>query len=81
MIEKEGEWETHAMAKEFRTQAFCNVCGRPTLHVRAINTPNHVLHLLITIFLCGFWLPIWLLLIVTAKKDRLRCALCGQPHV
>jgi hypothetical protein len=31
---------------------------------------NHLLHLLLTMFTCGMWLPIWLI-----------CAICQQPSV
>jgi hypothetical protein len=31
---------------------------------------NHVLHLLISIFLCGLWLPVWLVVAVTGGERR-----------
>lgn len=31
---------------------------------------NHVLHLLISVLLCGFWLPIWLLIAITGGEKR-----------
>ncbi|HUQ72559.1 MAG TPA: hypothetical protein VM165_23730 [Planctomycetaceae bacterium] len=42
------------------------------------NPVNHVLHLLATVFLCGFWLPIWILMALTAPTRYLRCLSCGQ---
>ncbi len=33
--------------------------------------PNHVLHLLITIFTCGFWAFVWFLLAVTSRQHRM----------
>jgi hypothetical protein len=31
---------------------------------------NHVLHVLLTVFTCGLWLPIWLLLIALGGVKR-----------
>lgn len=31
---------------------------------------NHILHLLLSIFCCGFWLPIWLVIAVTGGERR-----------
>jgi len=39
------------------------------------NAPNHLIHLIITFFLCGLWLPIWLL-ICLANRDPY-CSICG----
>ncbi|MCO5986688.1 helix-hairpin-helix domain-containing protein [Actinoallomurus spadix] len=32
---------------------------------------NHVLHLLITLLLCGLWLPVWVILAVTGTEKRI----------
>lgn len=32
--------------------------------------PNHVLHLLLTVFTCGLWAVIWLLLAISSKTVR-----------
>ncbi|MCO5998567.1 helix-hairpin-helix domain-containing protein [Actinoallomurus rhizosphaericola] len=32
---------------------------------------NHVLHLVITLLLCGLWLPIWIILAITGTEKRL----------
>ncbi|MEV0400499.1 helix-hairpin-helix domain-containing protein [Actinoallomurus sp. NPDC050550] len=32
---------------------------------------NHVLHLLITLLLCGLWLPVWVILAITGTEKRL----------
>ena len=47
------------------------VTGRPV---------NHILHLLLTVFLCGFWLPVWLLVAVTGGEKRSVLAVdqCGN---
>lgn len=31
---------------------------------------NHILHLLLTIFSCGLWFPLWLVLAMTQKVQR-----------
>jgi hypothetical protein len=38
---------------------------------------NHLLHLLISVFMCGFWLPIWLIL-AACYSEPYRCTRCGQ---
>ena len=38
------------------------------------DTPNHVLHLLLSLLSMGLWLPIWLL--VACSQDW-RCGTCG----
>ncbi|MCO6007412.1 helix-hairpin-helix domain-containing protein [Actinoallomurus purpureus] len=35
---------------------------------------NHVLHLLITLLLCGLWLPVWVILAITGTEKRLTIA-------
>lgn len=37
------------------------VYGRPV---------NHVLHLLASVFLCGFWIPIWILITISGGERR-----------
>lgn len=43
---------------------------------------NHTPHLLASIFLCGLWLPIWILLALS-DRPAWHCAFCGfcdEPH-
>lgn len=35
---------------------------------------NHLLHAIITLFLCGLWIPIWIL---AAIPEPYRCQTCG----
>lgn len=58
-------------------QDYCRHCRRPTLHTREIERVNHILHLLITLFLLGLWLPIWILLALTRKPYPWQCSHCG----
>jgi hypothetical protein len=41
---------------------------------------NHVLHLLASVFLCGLWLPIWILIAVSGGESKrvLSVDLCGN---
>jgi hypothetical protein len=44
----------------------------PTSAVVDVGTPvNHVLHLLISVLLCGLWLPVWLIIAVTGGERRI----------
>src|SRR5262245_52252367 len=38
-------------------------------------TANHLIHALVTLFLCGFWLPFWIL--VWLSEGPYRCTRCG----
>lgn len=60
------------MATEL-SQRHCPNCQRSVLAQR--QGRNHVLHLLLTLFLCGFWLPIWA--IVSADPLPWHCPTCG----
>ena len=44
------------------------------MHVQ--EKPNHVLHLLLSVFTIGIWLPVWAL--VGFSRERPRCAVCGR---
>ena len=63
-----------------RMQVFCQRCQRQTLHTRQRDDVNHVMHLLITIFLCILWLPFWIAftLLANASNTPFRCADCGH---
>lgn len=40
-------------------------------------TPNHILHLLLSVITVGFWLPVWLLVAIFADFNAYRCPSCG----
>lgn len=64
------------MATYLEDQAYCPNCDESVL-VRARGV-NHVLHLLLTILLCGgWWLPVWAILCITADPEW-RCQRCGR---
>jgi hypothetical protein len=41
------------------------------------NTPNHVLHLLLTIFTAGLWGIVWLI-VTLSNIGGYRCTQCGK---
>lgn len=56
-----------------QTSKFCPVCQKQTLWARP--GTNHILHLLLTVLLCGFWAPVWLL--ASIRIGGWRCQTCG----
>lgn len=52
---------------------YCETCGRVKV---VCKTPNHILHLFLTIFTGGLWLIIWFILIDISKQYR--CDKCGS---
>lgn len=59
-----------------QTSAFCYNCRSQKLFTK--QTPNHLIHLLATLFLCGLWLPVWILIAITSNTPY-RCSWCGMP--
>lgn len=56
----------------------CKECDRRTLHAR--KKCSHLIHALVTLFLCGLWFPVWLVADYLASKSNWRCQTCGaQP--
>ena len=58
-----------------QASAYCHVCERRVLATG--KAPNHVLHLLLTIFTIGIWWIIWALL-GAATIGNYRCTRCGS---
>ena len=56
-----------------KTHRYCSFCQRTTPHYR--QGTNHVLHLLLTVLMCGWWLPVWILLSINIGGWR--CEACG----
>jgi hypothetical protein len=54
---------------------WCPVCNRQTQCVR--QPTNHVLHLLITLFFCGAWLPVWIWVAFFGSLSPYFCNACG----
>ena len=58
-------------------QRLCRTCDKLVLAQR--QTPNHVLHLLLTLITAGLWLIVWLFLSI--KGSPWRCPNCGSRTV
>lgn len=57
-----------------RTSRFCRTCNRQALATRP--GTNHILHLLISVFTLGLWIPMWIL--ISIKIGGWRCNTCGM---
>lgn len=53
----------------------CPQCNKPRLFTR--EKPNHILHLLLSLFLCGLWFPVWLIIALDADNKPFFCSACG----
>jgi hypothetical protein len=56
---------------------FCATCNRQTLHILQEDRCNHILHLLLSVFTIGFWIPIWILAALSCGRGAPRCTICG----
>lgn len=53
---------------------YCDDCRRSVLLRR--ETPNHLIHGLVTLFLCGLWAPVWIIVAMNGNGPW-RCTKCG----
>jgi hypothetical protein len=58
-----------------QAQRYCPTCNRLVLANK--RTPNHILHLLLTVLLLGAWAIVWLIVALTSNKPYL-CTTCGS---
>lgn len=57
------------------TQRWCDECGRNVLaHKRGC---NHLAHAVITLFLLGLWIPVWVIAGLNTYTVPYRCSRCG----
>lgn len=56
------------------TRAYCKACKSQTPH--EVTGPNHMRHLLVTVFTAGLWFPVWLFRALTVKNKN--CRECGK---
>jgi hypothetical protein len=56
----------------------CPRCQQMRLFTR--NGVNHILHLLVSLFLCGMWIPIWILVTATSSNNPYYCSTCGYAN-
>jgi hypothetical protein len=59
-----------------QTQHHCPTCNAPRLFTK--DGTNHLVHALVTLFLCGMWIPIWVLATISNNLTPGRCAVCGS---
>jgi len=59
---------------EIRGSMFCSTCRRQTASIRP--RANHILHLILSLLSCGWWVPVWLL--CALLPGAARCTVCGQ---
>ena len=57
------------------SSGYCPECRRSVLIRRQV--PNHLVHALVTFFLCGLWLPVWIW-VALFGGSRWRCTHCGR---
>lgn len=51
---------------------YCSKCKKQTLHIK--QTPNHILHLLLSL-VTGFWVIVWILVAINTRDSN--CTICG----
>lgn len=59
-------------------RGYCRECERPVL-VRQ-ETPNHILHLLLSVLLCGLWFPVWMIITLNGNGSWY-CSKCGSDDI
>ena len=60
------------------SSAYCPECRRNVMIRR--QTPNHLIHALVTLFLRGLWLPVWLVIALLGNSTW-RCTRCGSTDL
>lgn len=63
------------MARTLQIQRNCPSCNQPRLFTKP--GVSHLLHAILTLFLCGFWFPIWVLAGLVNAAQAYRCSQCG----
>lgn len=66
------------MAKMVQIQRDCPTCGTARLYTKS--GVNHLVHGLVSLFLCGLWIPIWLLAAASNAFTPFRCTTCGHGY-
>jgi hypothetical protein len=60
---------------------FCTECDKTTTHIGCETHTNHILHLLLSVFTGGLWLPVWLIIACTTHNPSLACVICGSVAI
>lgn len=64
------------MASVIQTQRFCAICNQERLFTKP--GMSHLVHALVSIFLCGLWIPVWILAAASNASQPYRCNQCGS---
>ena len=63
--------------------AYCSHCETMRLFRASVPKCNHLVHAIVTLFLCGLWIPVWAIAAFDAENRRQRvraiCSVCGLP--
>lgn len=62
---------------EERGNGWCEQCNAQRMVAR--KTPNHLLHLILTVLTCGLWAAVWIL--TSIRFGGWRCTTCGSNDV
>jgi len=65
------------MSSQLQIQRHCPICQAPRLFTKP--GLNNLIHALVTIFTCGLWLFIWLIVALINSRAPYRCTNCGTP--
>lgn len=58
---------------------YCNDCDKQVVAFK--RTPNHILHLLLSIVTAGVWVIVWIILSLKSSGESWRCSVCGSANV
>lgn len=58
------------------TGRYCHHCGQQRLFLR--DGANHLVHAIVTLLLCGLWLPVWI--IAALSSSSWICSVCGREE-
>jgi hypothetical protein len=57
--------------------SFCKTCNKQTLQLYNADNCNHILHLLLSVFTVGFWIPVWIMCGLSSGRGQPTCTVCG----
>lgn len=63
------------MGRMVQKQVFCPTCN--TLRLFEKEGTSHLVHAIVSLFLCGLWIPIWILAALANSSQPARCTQCG----
>jgi hypothetical protein len=60
-------------------QLQCAKCEAITPHNQP--TPRHVMHALLSLFVLGLWIPVWIVVAVGSGKEAAACVTCNNTRL